>query len=130
MPDADYPFQLVNTKLETHCNLTTQDNPTLLRITPENWAELNTRDAERLGVRDGDLVELASPHGAVSIRARVRPGIRPGVVSVRHGHGFGHWQGRSKGRGTHINAIIPTNVNPISGGIGYNECAVRIRRLS
>ncbi|HEV8471981.1 MAG TPA: molybdopterin-dependent oxidoreductase [Methylomirabilota bacterium] len=130
MPDADYPFQLVNTKLETHCNLTTQDNPTLLRITPENWAELNTGDAERLGVRDGDLVELASPHGAVSIRARVRPGIRPGVVSVRHGHGFGHWQGRSKGRGTHINAIIPTNVNPISGGIGYNECAVRIRRLS
>ena len=127
-PDAEYPFQLVNTKLETHCNLTTQDSPLLLRIAPENWAELNTEDARRLGIADGDRIEIASPLGRVEITARVRAGIRPGVVSVRHGHGFGHWQGRSKGRGTHINPIIGTNVNPVSGGIGYNECKVRIAR--
>jgi anaerobic selenocysteine-containing dehydrogenase len=129
LPDEDYPFQLINTKLETHCNLTTQDNPILLRIAPENWAELNISDGERLGVCDGDLIEIASRQGAVSIRVKLRPGIRPGVVCVRHGHGFGHWRGRSRGRGTHINSIIDTNVNPISGGIGYNDCTVRIRKI-
>jgi thiosulfate reductase/polysulfide reductase chain A len=129
-PDAEYPFQLVNTKLETHCNLTTQDSPVLLRIAPENWAELNTDDAQRLGIAEGDRIEIASPLGHVEITARVRAGIRPGVVSVRHGHGFGHWQGRSKGRGAHINPLIRASVNPVSGGIGYNECTVRIARVS
>jgi thiosulfate reductase/polysulfide reductase chain A len=66
----------------------------------------------------------------VEILARVRAGIRPGVVCVRHGHGFGHWQGRSRGRGTHINPLIDGGVNPISGGIGYNECKVRVRRVA
>jgi anaerobic selenocysteine-containing dehydrogenase len=91
---------------------------------------LNTADAQRLGIKDGDRIEIASPTGQVAIDAKVRPGIRPGVVCVRHGHGFGHWQGIAKGRGTHINPILDTNVNPISGGIGYNECKVRIRRVS
>ncbi len=130
VPDAEYPFQLINTKLETHCNLTTQESPLLLRITPENWAELNADDAQRLGVADGDRIEIASPLGRVEILARVRAGIRPGVVCVRHGHGFGHWQGRSRGRGTHINPLIDGGVNPISGGIGYNECKVRVRRVA
>ena len=129
VPDAAYPFQLINTKFETHCNLTTQSNPILLRIRGENWAELNTADAQRLGIADGDRIEIASPQGAVTIAAKVRAGIRPGVVCVRHGHGFGHWQGLAKGRGTHINPILATRVNPISGGIGYNECAVRIRKV-
>jgi thiosulfate reductase/polysulfide reductase chain A len=129
IPDADYPFQLINSKFEMHCNLTTQNNPILMAIRGENWAELNTADAERLGIRDGDRIEVASPQAAVTIKAKVRSGIRPGVVCVRHGHGFGHWQGIAKGRGTHINPILGTNVNPISGGIGYNECKVRIRKV-
>ncbi len=129
IPDADYPFQLINSKFEMHCNLTTQNNPILLRIRGENWAEMNTADAERLGIRDGDRIEVASPQAAVQIKAKVRAGIRPGVVCVRHGHGFGHWQGIATGRGTHINPILGTNVNPISGGIGYNECKVRIRKV-
>jgi thiosulfate reductase/polysulfide reductase chain A len=130
IPDAEYPFQLINTKFETHCNLTTQSNPILLRIRGENWAELNAADADRLGIGDGDRIEIASPLGRVTIKAKVRPGIRPGVVCVRHGHGFGHWQGIAKGRGTHINPILDSNVNPVSGGIGYNECKVRIRKVS
>ncbi|MBI4637023.1 MAG: molybdopterin-dependent oxidoreductase [Candidatus Rokubacteria bacterium] len=130
IPDAEYPFQLINTKLETHCNLTTQESPLLLRIAPENWAELNTEDARALGIEDGDRIELVSPLDRVVITARVRPGIRPGVVCVRHGHGFGHWQGRSRGRGAHVNPLIGTNVNPISGGIGYNECKVRVTKLA
>ncbi|MBI4636633.1 MAG: molybdopterin-dependent oxidoreductase [Candidatus Rokubacteria bacterium] len=129
LPDAAYPFQLINTKFETHCNLTTQNNPILLRIRGENWAELNTEDARRLGIADGDRIEVESPRGKVGIQAKVRPGVRPGVVCVRHGHGFGHWQGIAKGRGSHINPILDTNVNPISGGIGYNECKVRIRKV-
>ncbi len=130
IPDAEYPFQLINSKFEMHCNLTTQNNPVLLSIRGENWAELNSADAARLGIRDGDRIQIASPRGQVTIKAKVRPGVRPGVVCVRHGHGFGHWQGIAKGRGTHINPILDTNVNPISGGIGYNECKVQIRKVS
>jgi len=129
-PDTEYPFRLINTKLDIHCNLTTQNNPILMGLVGENWAEMNPRDAAPLGIRDGDRIEIESPLGGTTIRVKLREGMRPGVVCVRHGHGFGHWMGKvPKGKGTHINPLIDTNVNPISGGIGYNECKVRVRRV-
>jgi anaerobic selenocysteine-containing dehydrogenase len=55
-------------------------------------------------------------------------GVLPGVVCVRHGHGFGHWAelSRAKGRGAHSNSLQEVHVTPVSGGNAYNECKVRL----
>jgi phenylacetyl-CoA:acceptor oxidoreductase len=50
---------------------------------------LNRGAAERLGIADGDLVELASPTGATRGRAILREGVRPDVAVVLQQ--FGHW---------------------------------------
>jgi phenylacetyl-CoA:acceptor oxidoreductase len=50
---------------------------------------LNRGAAERLGIAEGDLVELTSPTGATRGRAILREGVRPDVAVVLQQ--FGHW---------------------------------------
>lgn len=130
-PDKRYPFRLVHQKSGVHKQSKTQNLPLLMEIESENWMEVNAADAGRLGIGDGDYVEVESPQAKAVIKVRVREGIRPGVVCVRHGHGFGHWGFGSvaKGKGTYINTLLATSVNPISGGTGLCECKVKITRV-
>ncbi len=132
VPDEAYPFRLVNSKLSSHCNIVTQNNPYLMAIVGENWLELNPEDAAKYNLQEGDLVLIESPLDKKSIKLRLNEGIRPGVACVRHGHGFGHWAMGSvaKGKGTHINSLVDSHVSPISGGNAYNECKVRVSKLA
>jgi phenylacetyl-CoA:acceptor oxidoreductase len=50
---------------------------------------INSRTAEKLGVKDGDIVYVESPYGRVKCRAIVRDGVRPDTV-VFTGQ-FGQW---------------------------------------
>jgi len=129
LPDADYPLQLTHSKLSMHCNIVTQNNPMLMEICPENWVEINSADATKYGVEDGQMVILESPKDRITIRARVVEGLIPGAVSVRHGHGFGHWaMGRTaRGKGAHSNNLMDGHTNPVTGANCYNECKVRVR---
>jgi thiosulfate reductase/polysulfide reductase chain A len=129
-PDADYPFQLINGKMQYHCGTHTQNNPYLMAIEGENWAELNPADAQQLGIKNGDTIELASPIDKAQIKVRLKEGLKSGNVRVVHGHGFGRTMGSvARGKGTHVNPIFDTVVNDVSGGIGYNECKVSVRKI-
>jgi len=44
--------------------------------------ELNPEDAERLGVRDGQMVEVRSRRGRIHIQANVTTSVNPGVVFI------------------------------------------------
>jgi len=130
LPDKEYPFQVTNSKMRFHCNLHTQENPYLMQIESENWVELNPQDAGRYGITEGDRIEVESPIEKVVISARTSENVQPGVLRVMCGHGFGRTAGKiERGKGAHFNPLIGTNVNPISGGIGYNECKVKIRKV-
>ena len=128
-PDEDFPLRLTHSKLSVHCNIITQNNPRLMEICGENWVEINSGDAARLGIADGQFVSLESPKDAIRIRAKVVEGLVPGAVSVRHGHGFGHWaMGEiAMSKGAHSNNLMESHVNPHTGTNSYNECKVRIR---
>jgi thiosulfate reductase/polysulfide reductase chain A len=129
MPDAEFPLQLTHSKLSMHCNIVTQNNPYLMEICGENWVEINRIDAENYGVVDGTYVILESPKDNIRIKAKVVEGLVPGCVSVRHGHGFGHWAMGSvaKGKGAHSNNLMDSYSSPITGANCYNECKVRVR---
>jgi anaerobic selenocysteine-containing dehydrogenase len=60
--------------------LTAMQSGTFLRVSPE--------DASRLGVADGDTVEVSTRSGSTTeLPAKVASDIRPGVVSMPHGWG-------------------------------------------
>ena len=129
LPDADYPLQLTHSKFSMHCNIVTQNNPLLMEVCGENWVEINRLDAMKYGIQDGQMVEVESPKDKITIKAKVVEGLVPGCVSVRHGHGFGHWAmgSTAKGKGAHSNNLMDIHTSPITGANCYNECKVRVR---
>ncbi|MDE2005257.1 MAG: formate dehydrogenase subunit alpha, partial [Rhodospirillales bacterium] len=52
----------------------------------EDLLEIHPHDAEERGIKDGDLVRLASRAGATALRARVTDRVAPGVVYTTFHH--------------------------------------------
>ena len=106
----------------------TQNNPFLMEICGENWVEINSRDAALYGIQNDTYVTIESPKDKIRILAKVVEGLVPGCVSIRHGHGFGHWAmgNVAKGKGAHSNNLMDTYTSPITGANCYNECKVRV----
>lgn len=129
IPDREYPLQLTHSKLSMHCNIVTQNNPYLMEVCGENWVEINSSDAAKYGISDGEPVIVELPKDKIVIKAKVVEGLVPGCISVRHGHGFGHWAmgSNAKGHGAHSNNLMETHTSPITGANCYNECKVRVR---
>ena len=63
--------------------------PALMRGRDRCTVLIHPVDAERLGVRGGDQVEVATTEGVISVAAEVSDEVMPGVVSLPHGWGHG-----------------------------------------
>ncbi len=86
------------------------------KLTWHSWIEVNPASAERLGVRDGDVVRVASPHGELEVPVWVYPGIREDTVALAMGSGrtTGRWAG---GNGVNPMALLPALAEQPSGGL-------------
>ncbi|MGA9477692.1 MAG: molybdopterin-dependent oxidoreductase, partial [Desulfobacterales bacterium] len=81
-------FRLVTGRIALHTHLSTQNNPYLHEISPVNVLWINTRKAAELGIKNNDVVEVASEKGGGKIKAFVTDMIHPETVFMLHG--FGH----------------------------------------
>jgi cysteine desulfurase NifS len=59
----------------------------LVTDNPEPTVEINIEDAEKRGIKDGDLVEVRTLRGGVPFRARVTPNIVKGAIECNMGGG-------------------------------------------
>jgi thiosulfate reductase/polysulfide reductase chain A len=76
-----------------HTHARTQDNIWLNYFMPENLLWIHPDAAAKLGISDGETVEVKDPKGrGGKIAAKVTPRIRPDTVFTVHG--FGHWDTR------------------------------------
>lgn len=127
-----FDLNLITYREIAQCKSRTISNYWLLSLLPENFILLNSQDALRLGLANGDLVKVISktnPEGVWDLkeagkkpmigRLKVIEGIRPGVTAFSLGHG--HWaygardvwidgalvrQDARRGRGIHANAAM------------------------
>ncbi len=109
----EYPFQLHTWKDTFHTQSRTMNNLWLASIKPQNYADINPADAEKLGVKSGDWVKVKSPSsdqldtdmyknyskylkdfypnylgkGWFKFQVRVTSRIRPGLFSVCQSYG-------------------------------------------
>jgi len=84
MPDADYPMVLsTGRQLEHwHTGAMTRRSQTLDDLEPEAVAHLAPNEMDRLGIRPGDDIEVATRRGRIALKARADTGIPKGVVFV------------------------------------------------
>lgn len=121
MPDEEYPFTLTTGRRYESYNTHTQTkyyaDGVKIKQTEET-ADIHPVDAELLGIESGDLVEVSSRRGRVTVKAKVTEQVAPGLVFMSF-----HF------------SDVPTNVltinefDPISGTAEFKACAVNIKAL-
>jgi formate dehydrogenase alpha subunit len=82
-PDEEYPFILTTGRLLEHWHGGTMTrNSELDALYPQALVEIHEVDAERTGLRTGDVARVTSRRGSVVLRVNVTPKARPGVVFI------------------------------------------------
>jgi formate dehydrogenase major subunit len=119
-PDKDYPFLLTTGRSiwQWHTGTMTRRSASLEREEPTGWIEINTEDAEALGIKNGEMVKAISRRGEIRITARVTDDIMKGVVFIPF-----HYAECAANVLT-INALDPIAKIPES-----KACAIRIEQI-
>jgi anaerobic selenocysteine-containing dehydrogenase len=94
-----------------------------------SWIEINPQTAARLGIAEGDVVEIASAHGAVRAPAVMFPGIAPDVLAMPVGQGHETFTRYASKRGANPIAILAPATEPETGALAWAATRVKISRL-
>ncbi len=114
--DNDYPFVLVTGRRLVHYNSGSMTRRTdNLTLVPDEHLELSPADAARLGISDGQVVQIASHHGAIEAPIEVTERVSPGEVFLAF-----HFPD------TLANALTSDVVDDIATCPEYKVTAVRI----
>lgn len=128
-----YPFQLISRRSRNGMNSWLWDTmPEKASLGEE--LEINPDDADRLGINDGDPVELYSDCASATLNARRSDRIAPGVVAALHGMGSNVYDPASGevaicvGKNIHNRLCSNKNVDVLSNNAVFNDIRVDLRR--
>ena len=98
-------------------------------VTWQTWVEINMKDAERMGIEEGDVIEISSSVGSIEALAVPNPGAPPLTVGVPVGQGHRAGGRYAKDRGSNIYAILEANIDSASGALAWASTKVNISRV-
>jgi formate dehydrogenase alpha subunit len=120
LPDDEYPLQLITGRNIYHYNTgsMTRNCPHLLAEDSENYAEINPKDANKLGIENGNKVKASSIRGSIEVQARVSERVRQGIIFMPF-----HFPDSV------TNVLTNDALDPIAKTPEYKVCAVSIERI-
>jgi predicted molibdopterin-dependent oxidoreductase YjgC len=89
------------------------------------WVEVSQHDARRLGIAEGDTVEVSTPRGKIRCAARIS-GIRDGVLFVPFHYGYFDADGGGHHRAG--NELTVTDWDPVSKQPIFKTAAAQLHR--
>ena len=125
---ARFPLVLTSAKSIHYCHSQHRGLPTLRKREPDPVVELHPEAAAARDIADGDWIRLATPHGEMRARARLKKTLDPRVVSAI----AGWWQGCTAlglpgfdalaRDGANLNAVVGNEAaDPISGSVPHRS---------
>ncbi|MEQ9570233.1 MAG: 4Fe-4S dicluster domain-containing protein, partial [Longimicrobiales bacterium] len=96
------------------------------KITWHGWVEIHPNSAERLGVRNGDVVQVTSPHGEVEVPVWTYPGIREDTVALAMGGGRTTAGRYGTGKGVNPLVLLPAVAEQPSGALVHLATRVSV----
>ena len=123
-------YRLLTGRMAAHTHVSTQNNPHLNELFPENVLWIHRDEAAGLGIINGDTVEIDSACGSGKIKAYVTDLIHPEAVFMVHGFGQKSPKAvRTFGKGV-SDAELQENVTDMVGGSpALHHTFVRIKRV-
>ena len=91
-----------------------------------SWVELNPTTAEKLKLREGDVVELVSSTGRLAAPVFVYPAIMPNVVAMPIGQGHREFGRYARDRGANPIRILASEVERETGALAWAATRVRL----
>ena len=113
----DYPLVMTSGRLTEYegGGEETRSNPWLAELQQEMFAEVNPKDANDKGIRNGDFIWVETPSGGkLKVRAQVTQRVGPGTVFLPF-HFSGWWQGKD------MLEFYPEGAAPIVRGESVNQ---------
>jgi nitrate reductase NapA len=133
-----YPFWLSLGIVYEHFHTSkTIRGATTLKLVPEQYVEVNDKDAERFGLEDGENVRVVTRRGSYEARVSVgtKSMIRPARNEVPPGLLFSPWNlsvadsaDPTKNKWL-VNAVSHRAWDPVSGQADYKKSAARIEKI-
>jgi predicted molibdopterin-dependent oxidoreductase YjgC len=119
-PDDQYEFILSTGRIywHWHTRTLTARTSTLQREAPRAYVEINPQDAERLGIRDKEVVRVISRRGQIELSAMVTEAVAPKSCFIPF-----HY------RQAAANILTINALDPVAKIPEYKVCAVRIEKL-
>jgi formate dehydrogenase major subunit/formate dehydrogenase alpha subunit len=117
-PDEEFPFLLTTGRrlAAYHTHTQTGRSPGIRLLLPEETAEINPIDGQRLGIEDGERVRIVSRRGEVTVTARFTDRSAEGVVFLSF-----HFPEQAI-----TNLLTNDACDPIAHTPEYKACAVRV----
>ena len=133
-PPAEPPagaFRMILGRKATYTHANNTNNVWLHELNPVNALWIHPDPASKLRIVDGDAVEVTSPIGAVRLKARVTPEIRPDCVFMLHGFGK---KSRMQHLAYNVGAcdadLLTSAMDKVSGNAAFHETFVRVRKIA
>jgi thiosulfate reductase/polysulfide reductase chain A len=126
---AENQFRMVIGRNAMITQSSTANNALLHQFLPTNTLWLNPEAAGKLGVKDGDLVEVTSPVGRQELKAEVTDRIRPDTVFMLSGYNtLSTMQHLSHNNGASINELLDDDYDAITGNASMHTTFVSVTR--
>lgn len=116
----EYPLILITgrgTSAQWHTETRTGKSAVLAKMMPEElMLDLNTDDAERLGVRDGSTVRVTTRRAELTVKARLTTCVKPGEVYLPM-------------HDARVNRLTHASFDPLSRQPSYKHSAARVEAV-
>jgi ferredoxin-nitrate reductase len=125
LPDHEFPFVLTTGRLYSHWHTLTRTGKCekLVRREPGPFIEVHPADAARLGVKEGEMVQVSSRRGTIQMRAKLREGVTPGLVFLPF-----HW-GDLFAPENAVNYLTISAIGRVAKQPELKFCAVNVERV-
>jgi formate dehydrogenase major subunit len=129
----EYPYVLTTYGVTEHfcAGGITRNIPYLNEIMPEPFAEISKNLGNKLGIKDGDKVEVSSARGKVTVHALVTDRLQTYKVNGKDTETIGmpwSWGFASLSPGPSTNHLTMASLDPGAGTPEYKVCLVNVRR--
>ena len=131
-PKDPHSFRLLHGKQAIHTHSMTANQPVLMALSHRYdmirlW--MNRERGDRLGLKDGDWVQIKSMVGEGKIRIRLTEGIHPSCVWLPSGYGiFSKHLKTAFDIGLSYNDFLPTYFDPTVGHAMSSEVVVQVSK--
>ncbi len=97
-------------------------------ITWGSWIEMHPSLTKRLGLQEGDVIQISSPQGMIEAPVYPTIGVRPDTLAMPIGQGHTSYGRYALGRGVNPLKIIPANFESSTGTLAWGGTSVSIAK--